>query len=133
MVRTMYVASCVHKDARRNPEIMNPHQVFEMATINGAKALRWEKEIGSLEVGKSADLAIFDASTPFWWPEPFANPVADLVYSGSGRDAHTVVINGVVVMEDRCLPHVDEAGISAKVREAASSTRRRLGLTAINH
>ncbi|WP_017526920.1 amidohydrolase family protein [Pseudomonas fluorescens] len=127
MVRIMNLASCVHKDARRDPLIMDPYTVFEMATIRGAKAVHWDDRIGSLEVGKAADLAIFDTSSPHWWPEPLGNPVPDLVYGGTGRDARTVVINGKVVMEDGNLIGVDVASIACAVRSAAAASYARLG------
>jgi 5-methylthioadenosine/S-adenosylhomocysteine deaminase len=101
MVRVMHLASTVHKDARMNPALMSAYQVFEMATLGGAKALGWADRIGSLEPDKAADLVIFDASGPQWMPNRFSNPVCDLVYGSSGSDAQTVVIDGVVVMEDR--------------------------------
>jgi 5-methylthioadenosine/S-adenosylhomocysteine deaminase len=128
MTRVMYAMACVHKEARRDPLIMGPYKVFEMATIDGARALHWEDRIGSLEVGKAADLAIFDTSSPHWWPDPFSNPVPDLVYGGSGRDARTVVINGKVVLEGGVLTGIDVEAIGCAVRGAASACYERLGL-----
>ena len=128
MIRIMAIAACVHKESRRDPLIMNPHHVFEMATIAGARAMGWDEAIGSLEVGKVADIAFFRTSAPHWWPEPFANPVPDLVYSGSGQDAHLVVINGRIVMEEGVIHGIDIAGIGAAVRAAAASAQAKLGM-----
>ncbi|MGJ7575052.1 amidohydrolase family protein [Variovorax sp. RB2P76] len=128
MLRIMYVMAGVYKDVRCDPLIMNAYQVFEMATIAAARALDWEDRIGSLEPGKAADLAIFDTSSPHWWPDPFANPVPDLVYSGTGRDARTVVIDGKIVMEDGELLHIDVASIAPKVRSAANASYDRIGV-----
>lgn len=128
MVRIMYVAAGAHKDARRDPLIMNPYKVFEMATIAGARALDWDDRIGSLEVGKAADLAIFDTNSPHWWPEPFDNPVPDLVYGGTGRDARTVVIDGKVVMHHGELRGIDLASVAASVRHASDACYKRLGV-----
>lgn len=127
MVRIMQLTAGIHKEARRDPLIMNPHQVFEMATIAAAQAVGWKDRIGSLEVGKAADLVIFDTSSPHWWPEPFGNPVPDLIYGGTGHDARTVIINGSVVMEDGIITGVDLNEISTAVRRAAASCRARLG------
>ncbi|MDP9932785.1 5-methylthioadenosine/S-adenosylhomocysteine deaminase [Variovorax paradoxus] len=127
MVRIMYVTAGAHKDARRDPLLMNPYRVFEMATLEGARAICWDERIGSLEVGKAADLVVFDTSSPHWWPEPFANPVPDLVYGGSGRDARTVVIDGKIVMEDGELLGIDVNAIGESVRKASHACFDRLG------
>lgn len=127
MVRTMYLAACAHKDARQDPLIMNPFHVFEMATIGGARAARWSDRIGSLEAGKAADLAIFDISGPEWWPDPLGNAVPNLVYGGSGRDARTVVINGIVAMENRQFPQEDLQTLAKAVDKASRRALTRLG------
>jgi 5-methylthioadenosine/S-adenosylhomocysteine deaminase len=127
MVRIMHIASCAHKDARRDPEIMSAYQVFEMATLGGANAMRWDDRIGSLEPGKAADLVVFDAT--HWIPNRFGNPISDLVYGSSGSEAQTVVINGAIILEDRQFTtHVDFERLSASVDAAAASTLHRLGI-----
>ncbi|OFA03493.1 amidohydrolase family protein [Duganella phyllosphaerae] len=129
MVRVMHLASTAHKDARLDPMLMPAYQVFEMATLGSAKAMGWSDRIGSLEVGKAADLVIFDASGPQWMPNRFSNPVPDLVYGSSGSDAQTVVINGVIVMEDK--KFTDSAlyqEIEAAVDIAAADVLGRLGI-----
>lgn len=128
MVRVMQLAAGAHKDSRRDPTIWNPHQVFEMATAAAARALRWDDEIGSLEVGKSADLAIFDTSSPHWWPEPFANPVPDLVYGGTGHDARTVIVQGRVLMEDGEVQGIDVEALGKSVRDTSASCFARHGI-----
>lgn len=128
MVRIMNSACLVHKDARRDPLLMNPHHVFEMATIAGARAMGWADGIGSLEVGKLADLACFRTSAIHWWPAPFANPVPDLIYSGSGQDAHLVLVNGQILMEDGIITGLDLDRVRGLVRQAAASTHARLGM-----
>lgn len=127
MVRMMGLAAGVNKDARRDPTIMNPYHVFEMATIEGARAAGMSDRIGSLEAGKAADIAIFDTSGSHWWPEQFVNPVPDLVYGGSGRDAQTVLIDGRIVMHDGVLVDVDLDRIAALVREATRTGFARHG------
>lgn len=95
MLRVMHAASVAHKDARRRPDIMPAHQVLEMATLGGARALGLQDRIGSLEAGKAADLAVFDASE--WRPLRFSHPVNDFVYSGAGSRVDLVLIDGKVV------------------------------------
>lgn len=127
MARMMQFAACTHKEVRRDPTIMNPHHVFEMATIKGAQAVGWDDRIGSLEVGKAADLVIFDTSGPHWWPEPFANPVADFVYGGSARDAQTVIVDGRILMDDGLLVDVDLDAIGKLVLQAKKTGFARHG------
>src|SRR5579885_1659611 len=88
LTRVMYLAACAHKDARSDPGIMRATQVFEMATLGGARAAGLADRIGSLEPRKAADLVIFDAT--HWMPNRFANPIADLVYSNGSAAARTV-------------------------------------------
>jgi 5-methylthioadenosine/S-adenosylhomocysteine deaminase len=129
MVRVMHVASTVHKDARVDPLLMPAYQVLEMATLGGAKAMGWDDRIGSLEPGKAADLVIFDASGPQWMPNRFSNPVSDLVYGSSGSDAQTVIIDGVVVMEDREFKTgLVYQEIASAVDAAATNAMNRLGI-----
>src|SRR5947208_1353334 len=79
MLRLMYLAALVPKDARLDPGVMPPERVLEMATIHGARALGLDREIGSLEPGKRADLIAFDLDLPEW--PPLVDPGNTLVYS----------------------------------------------------
>ena len=82
MAQEMRLAACGYKETRMNPRVMPPEHAIEMATINGAKAALWDQEIGSIEVGKSADIVLFDTMRPEW--QPLINPVSNLVYSATG-------------------------------------------------
>ena len=84
-----------------------------MATINGARCALWEKEIGSLEVGKKADVTIFNARTPQW--QPLYNPISNLVYSATGASVDTVLCDGRILMEGRELKTLNEEEIYAQV------------------
>jgi 5-methylthioadenosine/S-adenosylhomocysteine deaminase len=108
MVRIMYLAACGHKDARTDPTIIGAHRALEMASVNAARSLLWEDEIGSLENGKAADIVLFDCNDATWHPNPLANPVANLIYGATGRDARLVVIAGRIVMEDGRIHTIDE-------------------------
>ena len=90
-----------------------PETVLEMGTLNGAKAALWEDEIGSLEIGKKADLAIFDTRRVEW--RPVLNPIANLIYSSRGG-ADTVVCNGAVLMENGYVLSLDEEEILAQAQ-----------------
>ena len=85
MVRVMYLAACAHKDARVDPEVMGARKAFEMGTIDGARGLLWDDEIGSLEPGKRADLAIVSTNSLEWQPRPAQNPCRILSTHLRGR------------------------------------------------
>lgn len=129
LVRVMYLAACAHKDARIDPTVMGAHAAFEMATNGGARALLWSDQIGSLEVGKAADVVIFDTGGVEWHPNPLGNPIANLVYSASGRSARTVLVDGMPVMEDGELTRIGLASLLADADAAADSVLARLGLS----
>jgi 5-methylthioadenosine/S-adenosylhomocysteine deaminase len=105
IVREMFLASGGAKAQHLDPSLMPPETVLEMATLNGAKAALWSEQIGSLEVGKKADIAIFDTRKPEWMP--VLNPLANLVYSARGG-ADTVLCNGRILMEDGIVLSIDE-------------------------
>lgn len=115
-----------HKDIREDPTIYPPETILEMATINGAKALLMEDEIGSLEVGKKADITIFNVKRPEW--VPVLNPVSNLVGSACGHSADTVIIEGKVVLEKGKTVTINEEDILEKAQETAEEIARRSGL-----
>ena len=79
MAQEMFLLAGGYKETRINPRVMPPEHVVEMATINGAKGAGLGDRIGSVEVGKEADLVLFDTSWPDW--QPLYNPVSNLVYA----------------------------------------------------
>jgi len=101
MFETMKVTGLLHKGVNKNPTLTPARQVLEMATVEGAKALSWENEIGSIEIGKKADLAIIDFKKPHL--HPLYNEISHLVYAAKSADVNTVIINGKIVMENRQL------------------------------
>ena len=109
LVQEMTLEAGVYKEVRLNTGVMPPERVIEMATINGARCALWEKEIGSLEAGKKADVTLFNARTPQW--QPLYNPVSNLVYSATGSSVDTVICDGKILMEGRQLQTVDEEKI----------------------
>ena len=101
MFRAMYEVATAHKEIRLVPDLIPPEKALEMATIDGARALMWNDEIGSLEKGKKADVIVIDSHRPNWIPMHDFSIVPNLVYSGSGDDVETVIIDGQIVMENR--------------------------------
>jgi len=120
MFETMKTTAILHKGVNKNPTLMPAQQVLEMATIEGAKALSWEKEIGSIEIGKKADLAIINLNKPHLCP--LYNEASHLVYATKSADVETVIINGKIVMENRNLTTLN----IDKVMEVAEKTKNSL-------
>ena len=128
MFGAMRQAALLHKVALRDPLAIPAEVALEMATIDGARALGLEKKIGSLEVGKRADVIV--VSMRGARQTPMYNPVSHLVYVCRGGDVTTTVVNGRVLMRDRRMRTLDERVVLAdaralarKVREAVAPTR----------
>ena len=119
MVRVMHLAAVGHKEARLDPRVITPEEAVAMATVNNARALLWEDRIGSLEVGKRADIVLFDLMRPEWVPWNEKNIVSNLVYSASGSSVDTVIIDGKVVVEDGVVTTVDEREVLEKAQRAS--------------
>ncbi len=129
MVRIMYLAACGHKDARTDPTVMGALTAFEMATVNAAQGLSWQDAIGSLEAGKRADIVVVDTDAIEWHPNPIADPVANLVYSASGRSVRSVVIDGHVVLDEGVLTTLDEREYLKTASAASARALDRLNLS----
>ena len=99
----------LHKLISKDPKVVTAEEAFEMATIRGARALHLEKEIGSIEKGKRADLVVVDLDDLN--QTPFYNIYSDLVYATKSDDVRTVIIEGRVVMRDRRLLTLNEQTI----------------------
>ena len=121
MFETMKMAALLHKGVNRDPTLVPATQVLEMATILGARALSWEKDIGSIEPGKKADLVIIDFKKPHY--HPMHNETSHLVYVAKSGDVDTSIIDGRIVMERRQLTTLDAQRI---VRTAEKASRRLL-------
>ena len=111
-IRTMaYSQKLLYKNA----SAITAKKVLEMATIKGAKALGLQSEIGTVEVGKKADLIIVDINKPHL--TPLHNMYSALAYSANGTDVDTVIIDGNVVMENRKILTINEEEFIQKARE----------------
>lgn len=128
MVRVMYLAACAHKDVKADPAVIGAHKAMEMATIDAARALLWDDDIGSLEPGKCADLVIADTSGVEWQPNPLANPVANLIYSSDGGCVESVLIHGRVVLENRRFTTIDADAYWRHAAAASTAILSRMGV-----
>jgi 5-methylthioadenosine/S-adenosylhomocysteine deaminase len=111
----MDLAAKLQKIARMDSRALPAEQVVEMATIGGARAVHLDKQIGSLEAGKKADLILIETTGPH--ATPSYNVYSQLVYALKASDVKTVVIAGKVVMEDRRVLTLNEKEIMAKAQE----------------
>ncbi|MCB8565171.1 amidohydrolase [Fusobacterium ulcerans] len=114
MMRDMYLTSLIHKGRTLNPKTVSAEQVLEMATINGARCALMEKEIGSLEVGKKADLIILNPDTIH--SLPVIDPVANIVYAMSSENVESNMCNGKWLMKNREILFLDEKDLLEKVK-----------------
>ncbi len=87
-------AAKLHKGYNLDPTVLNARQALKMATIEGAKAIRKEDKLGSLEIGKNADIVLIDVEDPHL--QPLFDPYTQIVYSSNGKDVDTVIINGKI-------------------------------------
>ena len=115
LMEEMDLAAKLAKITRMDPLALNAKAVVEMATIDGARALHLEKEIGSLETGKKADFAVIGLDTPN--AVPMYDIYAQLAYALKASDVETVVVGGRILMRDHKLLTVDERTAIAKARE----------------
>ncbi|MGA8905925.1 MAG: amidohydrolase [Candidatus Bathyarchaeia archaeon] len=121
MFETMKVCALLHKAHRWDPTVLNAQTVLDLATIQGAKALGVEREIGSLEPGKRADIILVDAKSPNMNPVYGAETViSDLVYSASAANVATTIVDGQILMKNREVKSVDLGQIVSRTRELAT-------------
>ena len=126
-MRSMYLAAVLYKDGRQDVTMVPAETALEMATIQGARALGLDADIGSIEAGKKADLVLFDTRRPEW--RTIFNPVNNLVYNADGRSVHTVIVDGRVVVEGGSPTFVDQWELIQKVQEMGADLMKRTGIT----
>jgi len=126
MIEQMKFAALIQNVTHLDPTFISAERALEMATINGAKAIGLEDEIGSLEAGKRADIAVFDLDRAH---TTVANrPVSALVFSAHGTDVDTVLVNGEIVLRDGELRFEHEREVLADARRLARETIERAGI-----
>lgn len=123
-----HMAQCMHYHRRhfRDPSYLPPGKVLEMATIDAARALGLERDLGSLEAGKKADIVLIDMRKPHLYPPVM--PVTRITHFANAADVDTVIVNGKVLMHGRKIDHLDEADILDNASTEAASAFARANL-----
>jgi cytosine/adenosine deaminase-related metal-dependent hydrolase len=101
MIGDMKFMAHIHRAVHRDADVLTPEKILEMATIDGARSLGMDHEIGSIETGKRADLILLDLRHP--QTTPHHHLAATIVFQAYGNEVDTVLIDGNVVMENRRL------------------------------
>lgn len=117
LIQEMRSASFLQKLHTMNPTFLPAYQSLEMATVNGARALGLEQEVGSLKPGMKADMILINLNAPHMLP--LYDLPANLVYSAQAADVDTVLIDGRVVMEKRKITSFDEEEVLRQVKACA--------------
>jgi 5-methylthioadenosine/S-adenosylhomocysteine deaminase len=120
----MDIAAKLQKVIQSDPRALPAEQVLEMATIGGARALHMEKQIGSLEPGKKADIILLNVGAPH--AAPLYSLYAQLVYAVKASDVDTVIIGGRTIMRHRKVLTLDEPSVIAAANLAAEKVRKSL-------
>ena len=126
LMRATYLVAGLFKDARQDPQMFPAEMAFEMATLGGAKTMQMQDTIGSLEVGKRADIVLHDTDRPEW--RPLLNVANQLVWSADGRGVHTVFVDGVKVVENGQMTTIDEGSFYNRCQMAGEAITARSGL-----
>ncbi|QAY65712.1 5'-deoxyadenosine deaminase [Paenibacillus protaetiae] len=122
MFQEMRLTAFIQK-VQHGPTVMNAKQVLRMATMGGAEVLGMEKQIGSIEVGKLADLQLLDLEDFHVYPSFDADWYSRIVYAATRGDVDTVLIGGDVVMQNRIMTTIDKPLV---LKEADQALRRLL-------
>lgn len=125
MLNEMRLAALIQKPIH-GPTSMDARTVFRMATIGGAKAVGMGDEIGSLEIGKKADLAILNLNDFHMYPSQGVDTISRIVYSATRADVETTIIDGEVVMENRLIRTMDKAIILKESNKSISRLQKRV-------
>ncbi len=127
MLRLMSLSALVAKDVSYDPTAGTAEEMLESVTVNGARALGVSDDLGSIEPGKKADIAIYDMRRSDW--APVHDEVRNLVYSADGGSCESVLIDGRFVYDNRRITTLDEDEIFDRVRFNASRLVERAGIT----
>lgn len=131
MFEEMRIGAMLQKLARSDAAVLPCEQILRMATIEAAACLGLADQIGSIEVGKRADLILVDLHSPHMWPvlpEPASNIIEQLVYSASAGDVLTTIVDGTVLMQDRNVLTLEVSEAEQIVMEAALDLIQKAGL-----
>ena len=126
MMRDMYLTSLIHKGRTLNPTVVNAEKILEMATINGAKCALLDDVIGSLEVGKKADMIILNPNTIH--SLPMHNPIGNIVYSMSSENVESTICDGKWLMKEKEILVLDVNELLIKVKEQANKIKEKANI-----
>jgi 5-methylthioadenosine/S-adenosylhomocysteine deaminase len=126
MFEAMRQAAFLHKLQAKDPRVVSARVALDMATIGGARVLGREKELGSLEPGKLADVIVVRMDQPR--QTPMYDPISHLVYTTRGDDVETTIVNGRTLMRSGKVLSLDEARVLSDARAAAADVRAAVGL-----
>ncbi|CDP13381.1 unnamed protein product [Coffea canephora] len=133
IVDEMYLASLINKGREvfykgtTDPTALPAEIILRMVTSNGAKSILWDKEIGSLEVGKKADMTVINPSS--WSMVPLHDCISSLVYCMRSENIQSVMCNGEWIMKDRKILKVDESAVISMAKHASVELMKRAGIT----
>ena len=116
LIEELKIASLLQKVSTLNPKVLTSDEAIEMATIKGARTLGLEDEIGSIEVGKKADIILIDTNAANMTPQS-STLSSNIIYSANGSNVDTTICNGKILMENKKLNFLDEDEIIKKARK----------------
>lgn len=126
MIDEMWLTTLLHKGRTLNPKTVPAESIIEMATLNGARCMLWEDEIGSLEPGKKADLVVVHPRSA--GTLPVHDPVSALVYAMHSSDVESTMCNGQWLMRDGKVLTVDEEAVLEEAKSRAAFLRKKAGI-----
>ncbi|KAH6824864.1 hypothetical protein C2S53_013857 [Perilla frutescens var. hirtella] len=132
MVDEMYLASLINKGREvfgkgtTDPTALPAETILEMATINGAKSVLWDKEIGSIEVGKKADMIVVNPSS--WSMMPVHDCISSLVYCMRTENITSLMCNGRWIMVDKKILTLNEVEVVEMAKRASADVLKRAGI-----
>ena len=123
LIEELKTASLLQKVSTLDPKVLTSDEALAIGTINGARVLGLEDEIGSVEVGKKADLILIDTNCANMVPNS-SNLSSNIIYSANGSNVDTTICNGQILMENKKLTTLDEQDIYKKAREAIDELKK---------
>ncbi len=123
IIEELKTASLLQKVSTLDPKALTSDEAIAMGTINGAKALGLDDEIGSIEVGKKADLILIDTNNANMVPDSSILS-SNVIYSANGSNVDTTICNGQILMENKKLTTLDENEIYQKAKEAVDELKK---------
>jgi 5-methylthioadenosine/S-adenosylhomocysteine deaminase len=121
MFEAMRLASFLHKHQSGDPRVVSAREALEMATLGGARALGMDKQLGSLESGKRADVIVVSMDSAR--QTPLYDPISHVVYTTRGSDVQATIVNGRVLMRDRKVLTLDEKAVLKEARALAETVK----------